>query len=214
MHNFKADLPPELQNGFHLALGADTVSDYNRNIWHWIKVQKEIQRWALAGTFVGLSVSLPMCIMATGNVVLGVFATVNMLFILVTVVAVCPLAGLNIGVFESLNLMLIVGLSVNYAVMMTVGYRRSLAPDRLRRTHDALRKVGVSVVFGGLTSIVASFFLIFARLNVVAEFGVFTVTTIFCSTTYTLVLFSTLLGFVGPQDKTGDVAAMWRCFRR
>ena len=63
-----------------------------------LSVLQELQRWAVAGTFVGLGVSLPLCIMATGNVVLGVFATVNMLFILVTVVAVCPLAGLNIGV--------------------------------------------------------------------------------------------------------------------
>lgn len=117
--------------------------------------------------------------------------------------------------FESLNLMLIVGLSVNYAVMMTVGYRRSVAPGRFHRIHDTLRKVGVSVVYGGLTSIGASFFLMFARLNVVAEFGVFTFSTILCSTLYSLVLFSTLLGCVGPQEEVGDVRAIcryvWRC---
>ncbi|KAI0210536.1 hypothetical protein LSAT2_004733 [Lamellibrachia satsuma] len=34
------DMPAGTKKGFHLALGADIVSDFNRNMWHWFKVQK------------------------------------------------------------------------------------------------------------------------------------------------------------------------------
>ena len=42
---------------------------------------------------------------------------------------------------ESLNMVLVVGLSVDYSVHLAEGYSRSAHFDRLSRTRDALREV-------------------------------------------------------------------------
>ena len=71
---------------------------------------------------------------------------------------------LHFQLLESLNLVLVVGLAVDYVVHLAEGYARSPASDRLTRTKDTLEEVGISVLSGATTTLGASIFLLAAKI--------------------------------------------------
>ena len=64
---------------------------------------------------------------------------------------------------ESINLTLVVGLSVDYVVHLAEGYSRSTHTNRLGRLHDSLAEVGISVLSGACTTLGGSAFLLLAH---------------------------------------------------
>jgi predicted RND superfamily exporter protein len=111
---------------------------------------------------------------------------------------------------ESLNLVLVVGLSVDYVVHLAEGYSRSAHNDRLGRTRDALEEVGISVLSGAATTLGASMFLLFAQILFFTEFGVFMFSTILFSILYALGFFITLIALIGPQNEFGSLKPFYR----
>ena len=112
-------------------------------------------------------------------------------------------------VLESMNLVLVVGLSVDYVVHLAEGYRRSLHTDRLGRTRDMLQEVGVSVLSGAITTMGAAAFLLFAEIVFFVQFGLFIFFTITFSIVYALVLFTTFMALAGPQNSTGSIQPLF-----
>jgi multidrug efflux pump subunit AcrB len=112
---------------------------------------------------------------------------------------------------ESLNLVLVVGLSVDYCVHLAEGYSRSVHKKRTGRVYDALEEVGISVLSGCCTTLGASSFLIFAQILFFTQFGAFMFATIGLSIFYSLGMFITLLGIIGPQN---DIGSLWYFVRK
>ena len=106
---------------------------------------------------------------------------------------------------ESLNLTLVVGLSVDYVVHLAEGYSRSTHTNRLGRLHDSLAQLGISVLSGACTTIGGSAFLLLAEIILFLQFGVFMFATILFSVFFALCFFSTLLGIVGPEGECGSI---------
>ena len=106
---------------------------------------------------------------------------------------------------ESLNLTLVVGLSVDYVVHLAEGYSRSTHTNRLGRLHDSLAQLGISVLSGACTTIGGSAFLLLAEIILFLQFGVFMFATILFSVFFALGFFSTLLGIVGPEGEYGSI---------
>ncbi|KAK2158902.1 hypothetical protein LSH36_162g08051 [Paralvinella palmiformis] len=197
-----AKMPTPLKGGFQIGPRA----------WHWFKVQETLTSSAVLGIVIGLCVALPLLILATSNIILGLMATLSIICVTVGVLAVIPMAGWKLGVLESLNLVLVVGLSVDYVVHLAEGYSRSVHEHRLGRTRDMLEEVGISVVSGALTTIGASVFLLFAEILFFAQFGIFMFCTIFFSISYALVFFVTLVAIIGPQKEFGSLKPIYRWF--
>ena len=108
-------------------------------------------------------------------------------------------------VMESLNLILVVGLSVDYVVHLAEGYSRSSHSKRLGRLHDSLAQVGISILSGACTTLGGSAFLLFAEIVLFMQFGLFLFATILFSVVFALGFFSTLLGILGPEDDRGSI---------
>lgn len=115
---------------------------------------------------------------------------------------------------ESLNLVLVVGLSVDYVVHLAEGYSRSLHRDHLGRVHDMLEEVGISVLSGAFTTLGASFFLLFAEILFFTQFGMFMFSTIGLSLLFSLGLFTTFMGIIGPENDCGSLGALFRAITR
>jgi predicted RND superfamily exporter protein len=113
-------------------------------------------------------------------------------------------------VLESLNLVLVVGLAVDYVVHLAEGYSRSAHSDRLNRLRDALEEVGISVLSGALTTLGASMFLLIAHILFFSQFGIFMFSTIGLSILYALGFFTTMLGIMGPQNEFGSLKPLYR----
>lgn len=210
---------------------------------------------AVIGIGVGIVFALPLLVIATQNVIIGLLATGVIVVITVSVIGLIPLAGWKLGVscrrpkkkqfdtilacgskfivkacqwdlpamfkksmflsltfqlLESLNLVLVVGLSVDYVVHLAEGYSRSVHPDRRGRLHDTLKEVGVSVLSGAVTTLGASMFLLFAQILFFTQFGLFMFGTIGFSILYALGLFTTVMGLIGPENHFGSLRPLLR----
>ncbi|ELT97356.1 hypothetical protein CAPTEDRAFT_185181 [Capitella teleta] len=196
-------LPDSLKGGFQATARDD------RYAWHSLKVQKKLVSTAVMGIMVGLCCALPILIIATHNIITGLLATFSICCVITCVIGVIPMAGWKLGMLESLNLVLVVGLSVDYVVHLAEGYSRSLHTDRLGRLHDMLEEVGISIVSGAFTTLGASFFLLFAQILFFTQFGLFMFSTIGLSLLFACIFFSTIMGVIGPQNESHLLRNNW-----
>lgn len=120
----------------------------------------------------------------------------------------------TVQVMVSMNLALLVGLSVDYVVHLAEAYHRSPHRDRLGRTRDMLEHLGVSVLSGAVTTLGASFFMLFAQIQFFVQFGTCLMATIGFSLFFSLGLYATAMALIGPQGDTGSLAYVYRAARR
>ena len=105
---------------------------------------------------------------------------------------------------------MVVGLSVDYVVHLAEGYHMSKHEDRMSRVQDMLEVMGISVFSGACTTLGASIFMIFAQIQFLIRFGLFMFCTIGFSLLFSLGLFTTLMGILGPSGNTGDIKHIYR----
>lgn len=116
------------------------------------------------------------------------------------------MAGWKLGVLESLNLTLVVGLSVDYVVHLAQGYVTARATGRLERVQSTLDHVGISVLSGACSTLGASIFMFGAKILFFFQFGIFIFSTVGFSLLFSLVFFVAVLGVVGPVDNAGSLS--------
>ncbi|XP_078001163.1 protein dispatched homolog 1-like [Glandiceps talaboti] len=195
-------MPPSVSNAFQ-------CTSVGINLFHFLKVQKTLSDSAIKGVVLGISLAFPLLVMTTTNIVLGAMATISIAATTWCVIAVIPMAGWKLGLLESLNLSLIVGLAVDYVVHLAEGYRLSPKEDRFGRLNDTLEHVGISVVSGAATTLGASAFMLFAKIMFFKQFAIFMFCTIGFSLIFSLGLFTTVLGLMGPQGETGSLKVFY-----
>ncbi|KAL8608257.1 hypothetical protein ACOMHN_042124 [Nucella lapillus] len=188
-------MPPEMKGGFQITEVA----------WHWLYVQKSLVTNAVTGVILGVSLTLPILVLSTCNVLNGLLATFTICSITVCVIGVIPLAGWKLGVLVSLNMCLVVGLAVDYVVHLAEGYHMSHARDRRTRLKHSLERMGISVFSGACTTLGASVFMLFAQIQFFYQFGIFMFCTIGFSLLFSLGFYVTLMGIVGPEGSTGNI---------
>ena len=140
------------------------------------------------------------------NWIISLLATLTISLITSCVVGVIPMAGWKLGVLESLNLTLVVGLSVDYVVHLAQHYVTERQPKRLPRVQSTLGHVGISVLSGACTTLGASVFMFGAKILFFFQFGIFIFSTVGFSLLFALVFFETVLGLVGPEESVGSLA--------
>jgi len=161
---------------------------------------------AKIGILIGLTLAFPVLVFTTSNWVIGILATLTIALITVCVVGLIPIVGWNLGVMESINLTLVVGLSVDYAVHLADAYVRCEFSDRKNRVRHMLGHVGVSVLAGASTTLGASAFMLGSKILFFFQFGIFIFCTIGFSIVYALVVFTIVIGLIGPQGNTGNIS--------
>jgi uncharacterized membrane protein YdfJ with MMPL/SSD domain len=104
---------------------------------------------------------------------------------------------------------LLVGLAVDYVVHLAEGYHLSLHKDRLNRTRDMLEEMGTSVFSGACTTLGASAFMFFAKVQFFKQFGVFLFCTVGFSLLFSLGMFTLLMGLCGPENNNGCLKTLF-----
>ena len=108
------------------------------------------------------------------------------------------IGGYYIDFNTSLNLVLVVGLSIDYVVHLAESYNVAPFPDRFKRMQYSLTNLGVSVCNGAATSIGALSFMLACKLVFYNIFGIFMFFTLFFSFVFTMTFFSALCFAIGP----------------
>lgn len=76
-----------------------------------------------------------------------------------------------------------------------------------------LEEMAVPVFFGACTSLGATIFMFMTQLIVFFKFGVFMFTTIGFSLFFSMGMFVTLMGLIGPQGDTGNLVVLFKMLR-
>ena len=112
---------------------------------------------------VGVSISaicaFVILLIATRNVLISLYAIVTVIFIVMSVVAVMVLRGWQLGVSESIAMVIIIGFSVDYVVHLAAHYVHAQVPLRYDRAHDSISSMGVSIFSGAMTTLGSGVFL-------------------------------------------------------
>jgi multidrug efflux pump subunit AcrB len=167
---------------------------------------------AFQGIAIGLCLSLIVLIVATTNVYVGLLATIIIAMITSSVLGIITLIGWKLGVLESLNLTLVVGLAVDYVVHLAEGYMELTQENRLVKVKHTLGHVGISVFSGACTTLGASIFMLAAKIVFFFKFGIFIFCTVSFSIFFSLFLFTALLSLIGPENDHGSLLPLVRRF--
>lgn len=108
------------------------------------------------------------------------------------------LLGWELGVAESIAIVILIGMSVDYVVHLANHYIESVYPDKYRRMRMALKDLGISIISGASTTIGSGMFLFLATILIFNKFAILIVSTILFSLAYSLFFFSALNHMFGP----------------
>jgi predicted RND superfamily exporter protein len=179
-------------------------------MWGWMVTQREILIAVFQSIGACLALAWLILCIATSNWIISSIALTCILVILFLVGGVVAISGSSLGIFEAIGLIIVVGLAVDYSVHVCHSYNESrfigeAAATRFQKTQHALTEMGVSVVSGAATTVLASLFLIPATFAFYNVFGIFMLITVIFSLLVSLTMLPALLCILGPEGDRGDL---------
>eukprot|EP01059_Diplonema_ambulator_P010140 TRINITY_DN20128_c0_g1_i2.p1 TRINITY_DN20128_c0_g1~~TRINITY_DN20128_c0_g1_i2.p1 ORF type:complete len:1050 (+),score=167.96 TRINITY_DN20128_c0_g1_i2:157-3150(+) len=160
---------------------------------------------ALQGIYTSVSLAFCVLVVATTNIVISIYAVAVISFIVSCTMGTIVLLGWKLGVLESIGLVMVPGLSVDFVAHLAEAYIDSHYTDREGRLRDMLGRVGISIVSGAISTLGASAFLFFPVIIFFNKFGIMMFMTIGYSLLWSLLFFPAVLTTpLGPQGHTGN----------
>ena len=95
--------------------------------------------------------------------------------------------GWELGMAESITIVMLIGLSVDYVVHLANHYVESTTDSRFERIQASLRDLGISILSGASTTIGSGTFLFFATIIMFNKFAALIYLTITFSLLYSLI---------------------------
>lgn len=196
MGKVNKDRPASIQPVFQTAHGSD------RPKWVWMRTQEVFVTSALTGTVAGTCLAFLVILFATRSPVMAVFAGLTIACIILCVLGTMDLLGWELGTIESICLTIVAGFSVDYVVHLAHAYTHSTSALRAERVRDALGEMGISVLSGMATSVLASVPLFLCIIMTFNKFGSFLCMTVVFSWVWANFGFMGLCAQFGPQSVT------------
>ena len=128
-------------------------------IWAWMPSEQAFFDGVKQGVSISAVLAFTIMLISTQNVLIALYAIISVFWIVLTVVGFMVMNGYQLGVSESIAMVIIIGFSVDYVVHLGAHYVHKKSPDRTDRTSDALGAMGVSIFSGALTTFGSGVFL-------------------------------------------------------
>jgi len=136
-----------------------------------------------------------------GNIFVVLLVLGMVIITLVDIVGLLHFWGITIDILSAVNIVLAIGLCVDYAVHIAHAFLTSEG-TRQERATSAVRLIGMAVLNGGITTFLALFFCSFSSAHVfITFFKVFCLTVLF-GLYHGLVLLPVLLSIIGPASSS------------
>lgn len=193
-------------------------SKFHYNVlWSWTITQRYLLSSATTGVFLSFGLTFLVVLVSTMNWFLTLICLLAIFGVCMSVFMLMVAVGWSIGVLESICMIIVVGMSVDYSVHLVHSYNHSPYPTRLEKTRTALTEMGVSVLGGAVTTFGASVFLFMAEMTFFYQFGLFIGMTIGLSCVFALVCLMAVLITIGPEGTRvngNHVFGDLRCLRK
>ena len=147
----------------------------------------------------------------TRNIVVSVLSIFSVGVVILSVLCIMVLKGYELGVSESICVVISIGLSVDYVVHLAQDYMHSSHKNRSSKMKQAYTEMGVSIFSGTITTFGAGLALFGGTLNTFQKFAVIITSTVGISFLTSMLFFGALLHLMGPQNGWGDICfcAFW-----
>lgn len=134
---------------------------------------------------------------------------ISLIGIALTILATIYMSGWSLGVAESCGPTVVLGIAVDYIVHMSTAYSSSKKQLREEKISESLRRMGVSIIGGGITTFGAGLFLLPCTVSLFWKMGTLLIVAVIASLAYSLLFFSALCFFYGPEGEQGDLKALY-----
>lgn len=125
--------------------------------------------------------------------------TVNVGFCIVEILGFMHALGIAIDSVSVINIVLAVGLSIDYSAHVGHCFMAKGGKDRNERALEALADIGAAVLSGALTTFLAVVVLLFSKSYVFVTLSIQFALTVGLGVTHGLVLLPVLLSLLGPK---------------
>jgi len=171
--------------------------------------QNELFRAAVMGVVLSLVVAWFVLLLHTRNWIIATLGLTNIIAITAVFVGLIPLLGWELGSNESIFMIAVVGLSVDYTVHLLHSYNMQEGA-REDKVQNVLAEMGISVVNSAITTLLAAACLFACWFWFFVQYGGFLFFVILFSIMMSIFFLIPLLLVVGPIDGKGDL----ECLRR
>lgn len=193
------------REGFPVTMGKGM--QFTSHAWGWMASEAAFFTNAIQGMLISISVAFLVLVVSTTNIVIAFYSTLTIAGIVLSVVSTMTHRGWELGVAESIAVVILVGFSVDYVVHLGNSYVEAGSHHTTRndRMQAALREMGISVLAGGVTTFGSSLFLWGAASIFFLKFAWLMEMTVLFALLWSLCFFSALCYVAGPQGNTGSI---------
>merc|ERR1712217_997995 len=195
--NGRLPAPPSANNAFQTSAG-----DFNGPNWVWMHTQGLFTRGAISGACIGTWVAFLVILIATQQIIIALAAFLTISSILVTVIAMMKIADYEMGTITSICITILAGFAVDYVVHLAHAYNHAEADTRIKKFQEAFDVIGVSVLSGMVTSVLAAGVLLTCTLQFFAKFGFFMIFPVIWAWLWGNCFFICLMRLIGPEKNT------------
>ena len=192
----------------------------------------------ISSSMKGIAIALPLAfvvmLISTHNWIISVFATLDVVGVMLTEFGILFAAGYVFGLIESIGIVVIIGFSVDYVVHLANAYLESAAHSREDRLSIALLTIGISVLSGATTTFLCGLVLCFTEVLFFKTMGVIMyvssqpsdhgreihvsttvlltcrLTTVLVSIAWAMFCFTAMCAALGPEGDAGDLKKYWK----
>lgn len=176
--------------------------DFNGPNWIWMNTQDVFRRSAVMGAVIGTALAFVVILFATQQIIIAFASFVTIASILATVLAMMKMAGYELGSTASICITILAGFAVDYVVHLAHAFNHSKSLTRTEKFQDAFDDIGVSVLSGMVTSVLAAAVLLTCVLQFFALFGFFLICTVTWAWVWGNLFFMGLMKLGGPDENT------------
>jgi len=175
---------------------------FNGPLWVWLHTQTLFRTSAILGSVTGSILAFVVILLATQQIIIAFLAFVTIACILVSVLACMKLADYEMGTITSICITILAGFAVDYVVHLAHAFNNSTKPGRKEKSQEAFEVIGISVLSGMVTSVLAAAVLLTCSLQFFAKFGFFLIVTVVAAWIWGNCCFMSLMHICGPDDTT------------
>jgi len=182
-------------------------------IWPYYVLQSVILIECFEGIFYALLFAFFVIVLATGNWLISIYATLVILGLVIDVMGFTVMQGYKLSVVEAVIYIMVVGMSVDYVVHLAEAYLHS---GEVLREHAARRMlgiVGMAVISGAISTCGGIMFLIFSYNMFFKKFGINIFFLMIMASLYALVGFTAAMSSFGPQGSQGNTTVCYYWWR-
>jgi len=178
--------------------------------WVWMITQRQLVTSMMTGMAICFPIALGVLLIATGNILVSIYATCSIGCIVCCVLGFTRLVmDWDLGIAESIAGIIVIGFSVDYVVHLAHMYMDALhkggLTGREERFHYAATKMGGTIFAGAMTTAGSGAVMWACQMTFFTKMAVLICMTILFSLGYSLFFFMPLCALIGPSGTTGDV---------